>query len=299
MGQKLFKIAVGMPVYNGEPYLEQAIRSVLRQTFDDFQLIISDNASTDRTGEVCRDYALKDQRIFYTRNKVNIGAANNYNHVFRLSKSPYFRWFNSDDLCDEKLHQKCFDVMKDNPEVVLAYGQTCLIDENGEIKSFYRDNLNLQQDKPVDRYIAYHYSVGLTNSIYGLIRAPELGNTMLMGDGSYGADINIVAELSLYGKFYEIPEILFYRRIHQKSSSALRSNKSLQHEFWNAKTNSWTFPKWKENLAAGRGILNAPILPSAKIKLILFLLKKLRYMKIELAQELIEEVKIGFYKNRI
>ena len=84
------RIAIGMPVYNGEKYIESAISSILAQTYTDFDFIISDNASTDRTQEICLTYAARDNRIRYHRNEVNLGAAPNYNRVFQLSSNEFF-----------------------------------------------------------------------------------------------------------------------------------------------------------------------------------------------------------------
>ena len=95
-------ITVGMPVYNGDKYIEQAIESILSQTFGDFEFLISDNASTDRTREICLDYAVSDSRIHYLRNDVNLGAARNYNRLFEIGSAPYFRWMNADDVAEKK-----------------------------------------------------------------------------------------------------------------------------------------------------------------------------------------------------
>lgn len=92
------KVSVGLPVYNGEKYLPQAIKSLLAQTFAEFELIICDNASTDRTQEISRTFTKRDQRIRYHRNPNNLGAAANFNLSFRLSSGEYFKWA-ADDLC--------------------------------------------------------------------------------------------------------------------------------------------------------------------------------------------------------
>ena len=89
-----------MPVFNGERYLESAIRSNLNQSYGNLELIISDNASTDRTEAICRDLAASDARIKVHRNDRNIGAAANYNKLFQLASGEFFRWSNADDLMD-------------------------------------------------------------------------------------------------------------------------------------------------------------------------------------------------------
>ena len=122
------RISVGMPVYNGERYVEESIKSVLAQTFDDFEFLISDNGSTDRTPEICQDFAVQDSRISYTRNEQNIGASANYNTLVQKATAPYFRWSNADDLLAPSLHEACLNVLESNPEAVLAAGKTVLID---------------------------------------------------------------------------------------------------------------------------------------------------------------------------
>ena len=92
------KVSIGLPVYNGENYLEDAIISVIKQSYTDLELVISDNASTDRTHEICCDYASTDKRIHYSRNKNNLGAAPNYNKAWSQCTGKYFKWLAHDDL---------------------------------------------------------------------------------------------------------------------------------------------------------------------------------------------------------
>ena len=91
------RVSIGLPVYNGERFLPQALDSILAQTFEDFELIISDNASTDTTEEICRTYATQDQRIHYHRHEQNRGAAWNFNYIVPLARGEYFKWAADDD----------------------------------------------------------------------------------------------------------------------------------------------------------------------------------------------------------
>ncbi|MBN2266754.1 MAG: glycosyltransferase family 2 protein [Candidatus Babeliaceae bacterium] len=259
MSSPLVKISVGMPVYNGEEYLESAIQATLKQTYEDFELIVSDNASTDRTESICRDFAESDSRIRYVRNEKNIGAAGNYNQLFRLARGEYFRWFNADDLCSEFLHEKCLSTLEAHPDAVLAYGKTDIIDGNDRFIEHYEDNLDLQMDSVVKRFLTFFHVVGMTNVIYGLMRRSALQNTLLMGNGSFpAADTNLMGELTLYGKFIEIPEILFYRRIHEDASSWDRNNTNAQQMFWTGGNNKYVMPTLKKDLAYLRAILRSP-----------------------------------------
>jgi len=285
------KISVGMPVYNGERYIESAIEATLSQTFGDFELIISDNASTDRTGEICRDFASRDERIRYIRNAENIGAANNYNQLFRESSAEYFRWFNADDDCSEVLHERCFDVLEANPDAVMCYGKTVIIDQSGDVIDHYDDNLDLQQASAVERFLQFRQVVGLTNAIYGLIRRSALANTALMGDSSYpAADTNLMAELVLYGKFIEIPEPLFSRRMHEEASSWNRKDTAAQQTFWSGSGSKFVMPTWKKYIAYLRGINRSPLTRREKKILKRHIYKSMRWQRGPISREFLQMI---------
>ena len=214
------RVSVGMPVYNGERYINEAVDSIIAQTFDDFDLIISDNASTDRTEEICRQYAAKDERVRYFRNEKNFGAAWNYNSVFNLSTGSYFKWAAADDVCAPEFLERCIEVLDHNPDVVLCYPRTTFIDENSEATEAYLDELNLQSNKPHARYKRFHErfrSRTRCNPVFGLIRRSSLEKTRLIGNFT-SSDRVLLAELALLGKFYEVPDNLFFRRDHIQSS---------------------------------------------------------------------------------
>jgi len=291
-------ISVGMPVYNGEPYIEDSIRAILGQTYGNFELIISDNASTDRTEEICRDYKERDKRIRYVRNKENIGAANNYNQLFHLSKGEYFRWFNADDLCKNTLHEKCLQTMKDNPDAAMCYGKTDIIDGEGNFINHYDDNLNLQHNSVVERFRTYFKIVGLTNAIYGLIRRSALERTMLMGDASFpAADTNLMAEIVLQGKIIEIPETLFFRRMHENASSWDRSNENIQQTFWSGANAKFIMPSFKKEFAYFKAISNAPLTMFEKQQLRGYVLRRLFWSRNKIMREAWHAMCSGIFKQ--
>ncbi len=117
----MVRLSIGLPVYNGERFLSAAIDSLLRQTFEDFELIISDNASTDATGAICRGYADQDRRIRYLPTKENIGSAPNFNRVIELASAPYFSWAAHDDVRAPQYLERCVEVLDRDPSVILAY----------------------------------------------------------------------------------------------------------------------------------------------------------------------------------
>src|SRR5437879_5289624 len=118
------RVTIGMPVYNGEARLATALDSLLAQDYRDFELIISDNASTDATGSICHDYARADGRIRYYRHPQNMGAAHNFQRVLQLARGQYFMWAAYDDLWDPDFLTRCLAVLETDPSAVLAYPQT-------------------------------------------------------------------------------------------------------------------------------------------------------------------------------
>lgn len=172
------KVSIGLPVFNGEQFLREAIDSILNQTFTDFELIICDNCSTDSTREICQDYQSKDPRIRYYRNEVNLGGANNANLTFQLSVGEYFRWAAYDDICSPQLLEKCVEVLDNNPSVVLSYGQTIKIDGRGETIGESLTRIG-DSESPHARLLSIASRSHQCEVIYGLYRADLLRSTCL------------------------------------------------------------------------------------------------------------------------
>jgi len=209
------RLSIGMPVYNGAKWIRQAVDCLLAQNFDDFELIIADNASTDDTEAICRSFAQGDARVRYHRNPANIGVFQNYDRVFELASAPYFKWASCNDLCLEGFLEKCVAVLDSRPDVVLAYPKAVLIfapPGEPEYAQEYDDNLDLQQDRPSDRFRDYLNREKINNVMNGVMRTAALRQTALNWPVP-GSDISMIAELALRGKFVEVPERLFVRRM--------------------------------------------------------------------------------------
>ncbi|MEA5580681.1 glycosyltransferase family 2 protein [Nodularia harveyana UHCC-0300] len=213
------KLSVGLPVYNGEKYIKAALDSLLAQSFTDFELIISDNASTDNTEAICRAYAAEDKRIRYYRNQNNLGCSHNFNRVFDLSVGEYFKWAAYDDLHAPDFLIKCVEVLDDNPSVILCHSHVYFIDENGDFLQNYNIKLKTDSPKHHERFhelLTKHFCY----QMYGVIRASALRKVPPMG--SYGtADGILLLRLGLLGEFYEIPEYLFFARLHSQQSLSM------------------------------------------------------------------------------
>jgi len=216
------RVSIGMPVYNGERYLTEAIAAVLGQTFVDFELIICDNGSTDRTADIVADFARRDPRVSYHRNPTNIGAAKNFNRCVELARGEYFRWAAHDDLIAPTLIEKCVTVLDSAPaHVVTVYPRRQFIHHDG---SHSRDaGVDNSDVEPLATYhkISFRQIIRLPGWTipmleFGLHRLAALRKTRLQG--TYRAsDIVLMCELSLLGELWEIPETLFFQRLHDDS----------------------------------------------------------------------------------
>jgi glycosyltransferase involved in cell wall biosynthesis len=224
------RLSVGLPVYNGEVYLGQSIESLLGQTYEDFELIISDNASTDATGEICRSYAKQDSRIRYVLQPRNIGLGPNHNFVFSEARGDLFKWAACDDLYARDLLQRCVEALDAHPEVVLAHTWEAVIDESGTVTQALEYPLATDSVSAPQRFRSFLFaSSGLFDSPdggmvrldnrgivrsddeYGVIRSDVLRQISPLGS-CHHSDMILVCELALRGAFHMTPEWLYFRR---------------------------------------------------------------------------------------
>lgn len=244
MGGAAPPLTVGMPVYNGETYLSEAIESIIGQTYGDFEFIISDNASTDSTEEICRAYAARDSRIVYSRLDENCGAAPNFNRVFLMGRSPYFKFAAADDLCAPRFLEVCMTTYADAPaDVILCFPKTIRIDANGNQEGVIEERMDIRATRPHARLRHYLRHYWLANCFYGVLRAPAYGSTRL--HKSYdSADIVLMGELVLRGQFWQVDEALFLRRFHAAMShKANPTAEGIRQFFDTASRGSRAFPK--------------------------------------------------------
>jgi glycosyltransferase involved in cell wall biosynthesis len=214
------RVSLAIPVFNGEKYLEDAIRSILAQDYQDFELIISDNDSTDGTEQICRDYAAGDTRIKYFRNERNLGAAPNYNRCFALASGDYFKWCAADDSISPNYVGACVRALDAHPEAVLAFGTTQHIDVEGRpIVQMGKAMPPILDATPARRFYRAVSDGGWTvdQETFGLFRSETLRNSGLHRS-YYGSDHTLLREMALLGTFVKVPGIAFYNRIHPGQS---------------------------------------------------------------------------------
>lgn len=213
------RLSIGLPVYNGEKYLSRALESLVKQDYDDFELIISDNASTDGSAEICQEFARREKRIKYFRSETNRGATWNWRRVCELAQGTYFKWAAHDDECYPAMVRRCVETLEDaDPSVSLVYPWFEYIDELGNVTlqdlAPKWDHVGTTAASP-HRRLAHVLGRNLfCPAIYGVSRMCHLRKTR-----PYGAitpDWVVTAELAMLGKIVEVPEVLFrYRRHHE------------------------------------------------------------------------------------
>ena len=217
-------VTIGLPVFNGSDFISEAIASVQAQTLTNWTLVIADNGSSDDTLEIATAAAQDDPRIIVLPSPENHGAAWNYNRVVDAATTPYFRWAAHDDLIEPDYLQACVDALEADPNVVLAYPQTRIIDAEGQVVGAYDDNYNLMDDRPSKRFRRHLFSARFEcNAVFGVFRTDFLKASVRIG--SYpGSDFVMLGNAALAGKVCEVNRPLFKRRDH--AATSIRANPS-------------------------------------------------------------------------
>ena len=209
------RVSIGLPVYNGERYLSATIDSILAQGFADFELIVSDNASTDRTGEICRDYARRDARVRYFRNERNLGAGPNYDGCFHRARGTYFKWAAHDDCLAPDYLAKAVAALDAAPDAVLCTVGITEIGPDGEALRAYANSFpGVTSPDPAVRFGAVIHARHQCEDFFGLYRRAALVGSGLH-DNYSGSDRVLLAEMALRGPWVSVPEPLFLHREHE------------------------------------------------------------------------------------
>lgn len=213
-------LSVGIPVWNGMPYLEKAVESVRRQEFDDFEVVVCDNASTDGTADYLARVAGEDPRVRHVRNDENIGGTSNFNRAFRLARGRYFKWAGADDFVSPGVLSRCVEVLEADPSVVLAHPETVYVDESGERTGSAESGSGWDHRRPSRRF---EYSLtrwGRCNVLYGVVRSDVLEQTVLLDDYP-GSDLVLQADLAIRGRLRRVEGERLYRRVHPEATAGL------------------------------------------------------------------------------
>ena len=238
------RVSIGLPVFNGERFVRQAIESVLNQSWTDFELIISDNASTDLTDKICVGYACSDDRVRYVRQRENIGAGQNFNVVLDLAKGEYFKWMAHDDVIDQTFIENCLNVLDKDDSYVLVSTRVQIC--NADLSPLLNYEYDLNADsRSVSNRFRQQMRGHQCYEIFGLIRRAALQLTPGMGN-FFAGDAALLLRLVLLGRFCEIPDHLFYSRQHESQSEKLRGRWQAYMSWFDPKhADKITLPYWR------------------------------------------------------
>ncbi len=253
-------VGIGMPVFNGERYVAQAIESVLAQTLVDLELVICDNASTDRTPEICRDHASRDPRIRYVRHSENLGAHPNYNRSFELARGRYFKWAAHDDVLQPGFLRACVDMLEQNTDAALCQSDIDYIDEEGRSIGTRPSHLpGAESNDPVIRFAALVLRPHDCQAMMGVFRRELLQRSILL-PSFHGADRAMLAQVALLGRYVHVPGALIGVRDHGDRYS--RSFKRPQERAAWHDTRAGAkhrFPVWRTYLTYWQSVASAPM----------------------------------------
>ncbi len=253
------KVSIGLPVHNGERHIGETIRSILDQTLTDFELVIVDNASTDRTKAICEEFAAEDPRILYSQNLKNIGAGPNFNLSFTRCRGEYFKWAAHDDLLDAAYLESCVGELDREPSAVVCNTEIDLIDDSGTLLGPRDEELTLvDSDAPSERFrdliLGEHWCI----DIFGVMRRKVLDQTPLIGS-FIGSDRVLLAELGLRGRFLRVPRTLFHSRDHAGRSIRAIDIRSRASWFDPELGQRIVFPFWRTGIEYVRAIRRIPL----------------------------------------
>jgi glycosyltransferase involved in cell wall biosynthesis len=206
------RLSIGLPVYNGERYVGQALDALLGQTYEDFELIVSDNASTDGTSSICRSYLERDRRIRYFRQERNIGLAPNHNFVIGQARGELFKSAHHDDLCADDFLSRCVNALDEHPDAVLANTWSAAIDSDTVVTHLIDYTTATALPEAPKRFKSMLFD-GWGDDYGGVVRLRAL-RSITPHNSYHFADRIFTTELGLQGPFCVIPERLQFRRVH-------------------------------------------------------------------------------------
>jgi len=242
-------VSIGLPVFNGELYLRQALDSILGQSYRNIEVIVADNASTDRTQEIIAEYMENDGRIKFHGSATNKGAAWNYNRTFHLSTGKYFKWAAHDDLLHTNYVLECVRVLEDHPNTVLCHSKVGQIDEAGAVQEheYVKSEDFLDPDLSIsERHRSLLLDRGAWTRIFGIMRSDALKNSPLIA--SYvGSDLTLLGEMGLKGNVRDIDEVMFWRREHSNTSTRGKYHARRNRLVWfrSGRQPLMNFPSWR------------------------------------------------------
>jgi glycosyltransferase involved in cell wall biosynthesis len=286
------RVSIGLPVFNGASFVKSAIEANLAQTFGDFELHISDNASTDDTPDICADFARADPRVRFVRQAVNCGVNRNHVNVFTMARGEFFRWANADDIPSAELLEHAVACLDGDAALVAYLPDTANIDEAGQFVRRLERNLDLRQSDPVARaeaVLTRNYQMVFTQ---GLMRRATLTAISPRWD-YFGWDFVLLFALALRGQLCNVEGPLMYRRLHE-GSAAHRTKKVAEVRKWVDPTvgSRILLPHWKWTGERLRAVLTDRRRLGERLRLLALVGRHARWSRTSLGRDLVMAVKL-------
>jgi glycosyltransferase involved in cell wall biosynthesis len=216
VGGVIARLGIGLPVYNGERFLAQALESLRAQTYQDFEVLILDNASTDGTAALAEALVALDSRFRYERKPVNTGGPSNFNDVFDRMSNELFAWVAADDFYDPGFFAACVDLLDSSPEAIAAFTRVSMVDGSGQWLRDVDDpaeNARWSHRDPSVRFADVIRSSYGCREIFSVYRRQALSAVEPMCN-CWGSDRMKLAEVALHGRIVHVPQRLFSNREH-------------------------------------------------------------------------------------
>ncbi len=279
-------VSIGLPVFNGERFLGEAVESLLHQTYRNIELIISDNASTDATPEICQRYAAEDDRVRYSRLPENIGGVPNANRAFSLATGTYYMLAADDDVWQPTYVEQCVRCLERDPGTVLVCSEMAIIDETGTIRRQMKSPHTADSQRPAERLSEFTNTFTITDASYGVTRADTMRRTPLFVIHP-GHDRILLAELALWGRIVRLPEYLYMRREH--TGRSVQAYPTLRERYaWLSPNHAGrrVFPHWAYLRGFASAVARVPMNLRNKMACGIVLLRWVRYHWKDLAGDL-------------
>jgi glycosyltransferase involved in cell wall biosynthesis len=258
------RVSIGIPVYNGARYLQEALDSIAAQTYRDWELVICDNASTDETASICRRFVENEPRARYHRNPVNIGSDRNFNLCAELARGEYFITVAYDDRLHPEYLARAVAVLDADPRVAFVHSRAWEIDADGHTLGEAESAEFADADSPSERFRNVLTVVPDIISAFGLMRLSVFRETP--GYIQYpSSDAFLQAELALRGKMREVPEFLFFRRLHPAAGHYVPLHEQFEESDPGQGLRIF-FPEWRRFGEYARSVMRVPMPLSEKLR---------------------------------
>lgn len=290
--------SIGIPVYEGEDYLGETLDSVLAQDYPHLEIVISDNASTDSTVDIIRERSRETDRVRLVEQHENVGAAENYNIVFREARGEYFAWNAHDDLSTPDFVSAAVSALESDPDAAVAIGRPFWVDSEGTKLRPIPIPPNLGDPSPARRFrsAARGHPAAL---VFGLFRSEFVRRGHLHEPFS-GSDRNFVAEMMLYGTAVPAGRAEFYLRDHDRRSVRRLNRSGLKK--WAHRREGWysparagriVFPSWRRVSGYLKAIARAPLNPLQRVACLFAVVALLFDDRFRLLRQLTRDVVIA------